>query len=76
MAVVFKENTGKVVALPDKVAQGSFALVEVDPNITYTTQKTIITRVGISCAGNYQFLHTIGNDVYINYSYFMTNLLL
>ena len=65
MAVVFQSNTGKVVALPDKVAQGSFSLVEADPNITYSGEKSIITRVGISCAGNYQFLHTIGNDVYI-----------
>ena len=65
MAIVFQANTGKVVALPDKVAQGSFSLVEAEPNITYSGEKSIITRVGISCAGNYQFLHTIGNDVYI-----------
>lgn len=65
MPVLFESNTGKVAAISDKVATGSFALGMTDPKISYTAQKSIITRVGISAAGNYQFLHTIGNDVYV-----------
>jgi len=66
MPIVFSRNTGKVIAIPDKVAEGSFSLGNVTSDkITYTGHKSIITRIGLSAAGNYQFLHTIGNDVYV-----------
>lgn len=65
MPVLFESNTGKVAAISDKVASGSFSLGMTEPKISYTSQKSIITRVGLSAAGNYQFLHTIGNDVYV-----------
>lgn len=66
MPVIFQQNTGKVVAISDKVAEGSFSLGNVTSNkITYAEHKSIITRIGIAAAGNYQFLHTIGNDVYV-----------
>ena len=68
MPVIFSSNTGRVVAIPDKVASGAFQLGNVygkKGNISYSRHNTIITRVGISAAGNYQFLHTIGNDVYV-----------
>lgn len=78
MPVIFAKNTGRVVAIEDKVAAGAFQLGNVvgnvrvpgNPNpelggISYTRHNTIITRIGIAAAGNYQFLHTIGNDVYV-----------
>lgn len=68
MPVIFSSNTGRVVAVPDRVASGAFQLGNVygtNGNISYRRHNTIITRVGISAAGNYQFLHTIGNDVYV-----------
>lgn len=66
MPIVFSRNTGKVIAIPDKVAEGSFSLGNVTSDkITYTGHKSIITRIGLSASGNYQFLHTIGNDVYV-----------
>ncbi len=68
MPVIYSRNTGKVVAINDKVAEGSFSLGNVDGTggkIQYTAHKSIITRIGLSAAGNYQFLHTIGNDVYV-----------
>ena len=34
-------------------------------DITFETHKSLITRVMVSQAGNFQFLHTIGNDVYV-----------
>jgi len=63
-------NTGRVFAVPDRVAQGSISLGNLtNPAgvdlITYQNQNTIITRIGVSAAGNFQFLHTIGNDVYV-----------
>lgn len=67
MPVVFESNTGRVVSVPDAVAAGAISLAKVEGSgaITYAVHNTIITRVGISAAGNYQFLHTIGNDVYM-----------
>ena len=68
MPVVFGKNTGRVIAIEDKVAVGAFQLGNVlgeGGRISYRRHNTIITRVGISAAGNYQFLHTIGNDVYV-----------
>lgn len=68
MPVLFEGNTGRVIAIEDKVAAGAIALARVEGSggaITYQVHNTIITRLGMSAAGNYQFLHTIGNDVYI-----------
>jgi hypothetical protein len=68
MPVIFAKNTGRVIAVEDKVAAGAFQLGNVTGEgggITYRRHNTIITRIGISAAGNYQFLHTIGNDVYV-----------
>jgi len=80
MPVLFEGNTGRVFAVPDRVAAGSLQLANVDsisgnaagpPNpstsgrVTYQYHNTIITGLGVSAAGNFQFLHTIGNDVYV-----------
>lgn len=61
-------NTGRVISITDKAAAGAISLADIEGeggNISFSTHRTIITRVGVSSAGNYQFLHTIGNDVYI-----------
>ena len=65
MPVIFEKNTGRVSYVLDKCAEGSFAVASIDPTITFNAQKCVITRVGVSAAGNFQFLHTIGNDVYV-----------
>jgi hypothetical protein len=70
MPVIFARNTGRVIAIEDKVAAGSIQLGNVvggdgGERISYARHNTIITRIGISAAGNFQFLHTIGNDVYV-----------
>jgi hypothetical protein len=68
MPVLFSQNTGRVSAIPDAVAAGSLSLGNVQGTggqLAYNTQKTIITRIGLSAAGNFQFLHTVGNDVYV-----------
>jgi hypothetical protein len=68
MPVLFESNTGRVIAIEDKVAAGAISLARVTGSggaISYQVHNTIITRLGLSSAGNYQFLHTIGNDVYI-----------
>lgn len=68
MPVLFEGNTGRVIAIDDRVASGAISLARVSGSggeISYQVHNTIITRLGVSAAGNYQFLHTIGNDVYI-----------
>ena len=75
MPIIFTGNTGRVTALVDNVASGSFSLATVKgtanaagqqpANLTYQTHRSIITKVGMSSRGNYQFFHTIGDDVYV-----------
>lgn len=68
MPVVFGANTGRVIAIQDKVAQGGISLGNITAqgqSISFTEFNTIITRIGVTASGNYQFLHTIGNDVYV-----------
>ena len=68
MPVLFEGNCGRVAAIPDRVATGAIQLVTVGGTgglITYQQHNTIITRLGCSMAGNFQFMHTIGNDVYV-----------
>jgi hypothetical protein len=67
MPVIFSKNTGRVIAISDAVAEGAISMGGVvgSTPINYTQHTTIITRIGVAAAGNFQFLHTIGNDVYV-----------
>jgi len=71
MPVIFASNTGRVFTAEDKVAQGAISLGNVTgvggdlAGAGTGPFNTIITRIGVSSSGNYQFLHTIGNDVYV-----------
>ncbi len=73
MPIIFGSNTGRVAAMSDAVAQGSISLGNIrggkDAKDAFgqgtTTLNSIITRIGVRASGNYQFLHTIGNDVYV-----------
>ncbi len=74
MPVIFGGNTGDVVAIRDNVSEGSISLGNVSGGrdggqeafgLGTRPFNSIITRIGVSAAGNYQFLHTIGNDVYV-----------
>jgi len=66
---IFSYAPGRAIELPLRYAVGSVAVASVVGSngvpISFNVQKTIITKVGVSLAGNYQFLHTIGNDVYV-----------
>jgi len=56
---------GRTVVIADPSVQGSVNLASLDPSFTWEDQRSIITRVTVSHQGNFQFLHTLGNDVYI-----------
>lgn len=70
MTILFAGNTGRVRALKDNVAMGCIAIGAIEVNGDNPFKRggavsSIVTRVGINSAGNFQFLHTIGNDVYL-----------
>jgi hypothetical protein len=67
---LFSHVPGRVVALPQKHVVGSvFGVTAIGGGtgtpISFESHKTIITKIGVGMAGNYQFLHTLGNDVYV-----------
>jgi hypothetical protein len=71
MAIIFRGNTGTVAVINDKAAEGAISLGNAVGGDGRALQQggmapfnSIITRIGVSAAGNYQFLHTIGDDVY------------
>ena len=67
MAILFGANAGRVIALPDKSAAGCIQIANVIGNerVSYIRHNTIITKMGLTASGNFQFLHTIGNDIYV-----------
>lgn len=70
MTIIFQGNAGRVSHTKDNVAEGCISLgaIEVAGSNPFRGGEdvlSIITRVGVSAAGNFQFLHTIGNDVYL-----------
>lgn len=56
---------GRTVACADMAASGTMRFLGLDPTLNYSQHRSIITRMSYSHQGNYQFLHTMGNDVYI-----------
>lgn len=56
---------GRTVAMADPHAAGSVSVVRTEPSISYVTEKSIITRMTLSHKGNFQLLHTMGNDIQI-----------
>lgn len=56
---------GRAIAVQDPHTEGTLSLLTLDPTLTWDTHKTIITRVSTSESGNFNALHTIGNDFYV-----------
>ena len=56
---------GRTVVCRDDHTQGTTTFLSTNPKLGWTSQKSIITRLMLAYQGNYQFLHTIGNDVYV-----------
>lgn len=65
MPVIFQGQPGRVVSLTDPGVPGQARLLNINPTMGFNTHRSIITRVTISQQGNFQFLHTLGSDIYI-----------
>lgn len=63
-AVIFSKALGQVQSLPDPSLPANISF-RLDDWTGYVGLKSIITRITISAKGNYQFLHTLGGQVYI-----------
>ena len=66
---LFSNTPGTAIELSQRHVVGSISRTSLiggdGQSVTFSSQKTIITKIGLSLAGNYQFLHTLGNDVYV-----------
>lgn len=58
-------NVGKVVACSSKSAQGLIGIVGLDPKISWESERALITQQALDQQTNQQFLHSIGNDVFV-----------
>lgn len=73
MPIVFAGNAGRVAVITDRVAAGAISLGNVYADAVAgdfgppqgLPQKVIITGIGLNASGNFQFAHSIGNDVHV-----------
>lgn len=65
MPFLWSGTPGRVTGMPDPAVPGAARFVKMQPNHTYESQVSIITRVTISQQTNHQFLHTLGGLIFI-----------
>jgi hypothetical protein len=65
MPAVFTSRPGAVVAITDPVIMCSAQFMKLNPNITFGSQRSIVTRLTVSQQVNLQFLHTLGSLIYV-----------
>lgn len=65
MPVLFESTRGRVVRLDDPSAVADVSFFGVDPDISFDSHASIVTRVGVNEQVNAQFLHTVGAHVYV-----------
>jgi len=64
--IVFQGQPGRVVTIKDPAVPARVRpLARPKPNISISEQKSIITHITVAQATNHQFLHTLGNDIFI-----------
>lgn len=68
---IFQSIPGQIVAVPDPAVQCSIRLLSLrspqgdDVSITFPTQRALVTRLTISQQVNLQFLHALGDIIYV-----------
>lgn len=67
MPVIFKGQPGRVLAIKDPAVPATMQpLVQLpDTPLGIKTERSIITNVSIAQQTNHQFLHTLGNDIFV-----------
>jgi hypothetical protein len=62
---ILQGRPGAVIALDDPAVQCTTRLLGLDPDVTFGNQRSIITRMTVSQKVNVQFLHTLGDLIYV-----------
>jgi hypothetical protein len=70
MPAIFSSCPGRVTAVSVPVDNCSVSLVSIEddtgaPELTYERDAIILTRLNVTQSANMQFLHTLGNRVYV-----------
>jgi len=65
MPLIFMSRPGQVVKLDDPALSCSTSLLSMDPDISFDTEKSIVTRLTVSQQVNVQFLHSLGSLIHI-----------
>lgn len=65
MPLFFSGRPGRTAVLRDPAVAGSLALAQAYPDLGWDGQRALITRVTVSLRGNFQCLHSVGNQVFI-----------
>lgn len=64
--IVFQGQPGRVVTIKDPAVPARVRpLATPSPDISINDEKSIITHITVAQATNHQFLHTLGNDIFI-----------
>jgi hypothetical protein len=63
--MLFANQAGTVVAVDEPVVNCAMRLLGVTPEISFSTERSIVTRMTLSQQVNVQFLHTLGKQIYI-----------
>jgi hypothetical protein len=64
--IVFQGQPGRVVTIKDPAVPARVRpLATPSPDISIGDEKSIITHITVSQQTNHQFLHTLGNDIFI-----------
>ena len=64
MAVLFSKEVGQVISFPDPSLPANVSL-RLENWGGFFRFKSVITRVTVAARGNYQFLHTLGGQVFV-----------
>jgi len=65
MPLVFQTKPGQVIKLDDPALSCATNFLSLDPDITFDTERSIVTRLTISQQVNVQFLHSLGSLIHI-----------
>lgn len=69
MPTIFEDNLGNIVSIRDpSVSALMRPLIKTGPDvgpISIPSRRSLITRVTTAQQGNFQFMHTLGSDIYV-----------
>lgn len=65
MPLIFQTRPGQVVKLDDPALSCSTSFLSLDPDVSFDSERSIVTRLTVSQQVNVQFLHSLGSLIHI-----------